>query len=138
MRAFAAFGFVFNLWLGYIVLIVQKDIEELPIVLIFLAMCVLLWFMAGSYIHMDREAVFISTGYGKFRIHWEEMKYIETDGNIFAFYGDDKRLVITLRFTGSRKQDFIKLMDEQIAPRNIKIIPVMAVPWTHKNTRVRS
>jgi hypothetical protein len=96
------------------------------------------WFVVSTYFEISNQYVLINTFYGRFRINWDEVKYIETNGHLYAFIGEDKRVVIVTPLMASSKMkelnDFIMQQTEE---RNIEVRQTNLVPTTHKNACVK-
>lgn len=91
------------------------------------------WFVAVTYVEMSNQYILVNTFYGRFRINWDEVKYVETNGSgsLYAFCGENKRVVIV----ASTKLN--NLMWQQIQDRSIEVQEAGLMPITHKNTRVK-
>jgi len=95
-----------------------------------------LWVFASSYIEMTDQYVFVQVPYGRFKINWDEVTRIETNGAYYAFIGDEKRIVIALSLMSSAQKRMHELMNLQVAKRNIEVHQSATIPMTHKNSRV--
>jgi len=96
----------------------------------------LLWVLASSYIEMTDQHVLVQVPYGRFKINWDEVTRIETNGTYYAFIGEDKRIVIAMSFANSAKRQMYELMKSQAEKRKIEIKLSGLIPLTHKNSRV--
>ncbi|MGC1377565.1 MAG: hypothetical protein WA821_15130 [Anaerolineales bacterium] len=99
--------------------------------LLFGFFCVLPWLAAVTYVEMSDQYILVNTFYGRFRIDWDEVEYVETNGHTYAFTGKNKRVAI---MTSEKLND---LMRRQIENRKIKIYEHPFVPGTHMNARVK-
>jgi hypothetical protein len=100
-------------------------------------LCGLLWILASSNIEMSDQYILVQVPYGRFKINWDEVKYVETDGALFAFTGEEKRVVIAIPLMSSSKKKMCDLMNSQIEKRKIRIKQSAFVPKTHKNSRTK-
>jgi len=101
------------------------------IALLFGFFVVLPWLVAITYVEMSDQYILVNTFYGRFKIDWDEVEYVETNGHTYAFIGKYKRVVIII---SKKLSDF---MWRQIKSRNIEVRESAFVPNTQKNTRVK-
>jgi hypothetical protein len=106
------------------------------VTLVFVFLGGLLWVLASSYIEMTDQYIFVQVPYGRFKINWNEVTRIETNGTYYAFIGSDKRIVIALSLMSSAQKQMHKLMNLQATERNIEIKLSGTIPLTQKNSRV--
>jgi hypothetical protein len=106
------------------------------IALMFGFLGMLLWVLASSYIEMTDQYVFVQVPYGRFKIDWDEVKQIDTNGTYYAFIGNDKRIVIAMSLMSSSQKQMYELMNLHIGKRNIEVRQSTTIPMTHKNSRV--
>ena len=97
---------------------------------------IILWLLANSFIEMSNEKVLVSVPYGRYQIRWDEVNLIETNEQLYAFIGKDKRLVISLTFANKSSRDALELLEIQCKERNIEIKKSLSVSRTHLNTKI--
>jgi hypothetical protein len=108
-----------------------------PFVLLLLGGGVFLLMESRSYIQVDADAVKVKVTRGTFRIPWAEVTTIRVRGSVYAFEGNDKRLVVTFLLAGSGKGDVISLIRKIAEQRAISVVENAKPPLTQWNTRVR-
>jgi hypothetical protein len=97
-----------------------------------------LYKLAGSYIKVNHEYVAVSVPYGIFKIYWPEIKKIRTSGPFIGFFGDDKRVIISLTFANKHALELIEIVKTQAQKHKIEIAALQAgerMPTTHLNSR---
>jgi hypothetical protein len=95
------------------------------------------WFLGGGFIRISAEDIFLNTLHGKYRIFWDEVRYIETNGVIFAFCGDDKRVVVMLTpIAVTNRSRMLKAIETLASRRKIEIRSGEAIPLTQSGSRV--
>ena len=137
MKAFSIFGvieFLLFAWLSW------QNTHTFYIALLFLLFalfCGYTFIASRSTIELDLESVVVTAPYGRYKIRWDDVRLIETNGVTIVFRGDDKRLVIVMTFVGQGRREMYKFLNSQIEQRQIEVKPLSSIPLTHKNTRVR-
>ncbi len=102
--------------------------------------CWLLWGLFGASIEANSEFIRVKAINGRYKIFWQEVTVIRTDGSFMGFIGNDRRLVISLHNQNQEAGMFqlLQLIDEQARRRNIPIEKLtlgQSMPLTHENTR---
>jgi hypothetical protein len=92
--------------------------------------------LSRSSIEMTADDIIVNVPYGRYGIKWQEVKSIETNGQLVAFNGENKRLVISLTFASNQAKAMREFMDSQIKLRQIDVKQSIRVPRTHMNARL--
>jgi hypothetical protein len=103
----------------------------------FTGLSVLCWFLADSFIEVSEESVLVSVIYGRYKILWSEITSVTTNGRMYSFEGNDKRVVISLSLAGGTTRQALQLVQEMCARRGVPILENISVPMTHRNSKVK-
>jgi hypothetical protein len=101
---------------------------------------VLTWFfisLARSYIAIDSQAIMIQFPYGQFKMFWEEIEKVVTNGFLFSFQGGEKQLYVSVVMIGKGKHEFYHYLVTQIQARGISLVSSRQIPTAQRNTRVK-
>src|SRR5689334_9054570 len=79
------------------------------------------WLVIGTYVEMDSQRILLHTIYGKFKINWNEVKYLETDGRIYAFTGENKRVAIIMSSDTAKMKQLSQFAAQQLKMHQIEI-----------------
>lgn len=116
----------------------------IPLIFLFFALLGLYIVLASGHMEVDSKSIRFYSHFGKYKINWDEIKYIEIDkqlGNI-VFFGDEKVLqTIGLQgWTGKKeKLEMADFLFEQIENRKIEIRQTeKAMFRLSKNTKIKS
>lgn len=86
--------------------------------------------VTNTYIEINEQFILLTTFYGKFKINWDEVKYLEKNRRIYAFTGENKRVAIIVA------PKLINFIMQQVQKRNIEVRESYMVPDTQKNSRI--
>jgi hypothetical protein len=108
---------------------------------VFFAAFALLEFLAlllsFSTLQINYESVVMTAFYGVYKINWDEVKTIETNGIIIALFGENKRFPMHLGMAGKERVEFSGFLENLIQQRQIEVKPLSSRWMTHKNTKIR-
>ena len=136
MKVFSVFGFLFFGWFAFLSFRSGESFGTIAIFLFFATASFYLWFLANSFIEVSDEKIMVSVPYGRYQIGWDEITSIKTNGEMYAFIGHGKRVVISLTFASSAARQALELINEQCQQRNLEIQKSVTVPLTHLNSKV--
>ena len=136
MKVFSVIGFLFFGFGAFMSFKTGESLGTIAIFLFFAAGSFYLWFLASSFIEVSNEKVMVSVPYGRYQIGWGEITSIETNGKMYAFIGQDKRVVISLTLASSASRQALELINEQCKQKNLEIQNSVTVPLTHLNSKV--
>ncbi len=92
---------------------------------------------ARSTIEIDQNTIVASSPpHGVYKMRWQDVQFVETNGAAFAFVGDDKHLVISLGFVGNGKREFLAFFDDFVQERKIEVKPIAKMRFSQKNTKI--
>jgi len=97
-----------------------------------------LYKLASSYIKVNDEYVAVSVPYGTFKIYWSEITKIQMSGLFIGFFGDNKRVIISLAFANKRSKELLKIIVNQAQKHKSRIESLRIgerMPMTHLNSR---
>jgi hypothetical protein len=100
----------------------------------------LTWFfvsLARSYIAVDSQAIMVQFPYGQFKMFWEDIERVVTNGFLFSFQGGEKQLFVSMVVVGKGKREFYRYLVTQIQARSIALVSARQVSTAHRNTRVK-
>jgi len=90
-----------------------------------------------STLEIDQKTItFSSPPHGIYRMNWSDVRYIETNGTLFALLGDDKHLVFSLAYFGNGRSEFLSFFDEFVQERKIELEPLTKIRFSQKNIKV--
>jgi hypothetical protein len=105
----------------------------------FILLGILNFILSQTSIEVDKDSITLhSPPFGVYQINFSEVQYIEIGGQTIAFFGRNKRLVITLAFV-SRKRlpEFFYFINKFAEDTNIPISSISSVwPLMQKNTKI--
>jgi hypothetical protein len=136
MKVVAALGIIMFGGFAIIGLLNHEEISIVGMSFLFALGGIILWLLANSFIEMSNEKILVSVPYGRYQIRWDEINLIETNEKLYAFIGEDKRLVISLTFANKSSRDALELLEIQCKERNVEIKKSLSVPRTHLNTKI--
>jgi len=136
MKAISVVGFLFFGFGVFMSFKTGESIGTITIFLLFAAGSIYLWLLASSFIEVNDEKIMVSVPYGRYKMGWSEITSIETNGKMYAFIGQDKRVVISLTLASSVSRQALELINEQSKQRNLEIQNSVTVPLTHLNSKV--
>ena len=97
-----------------------------------------LYKLASSYIKINSDYVLVNVPYGTFKIKWIEVRQIKVSSPLIGFFGDDKRVIISLAFGNRKAGELLNIMYRQAEKYKIEISPLKqgeTLPITHLNSR---
>ena len=100
----------------------------------------LTWFfisLARSYIAIDSQAIMAQFPYGRFRMGWEEVERVVTNGFLFSLQGGEKQLFVSMVVVGKGKREFYRYLVTQIQARGIALVSARQIPTAQRNTWVK-
>ena len=136
MKVFSVVGFLFFGFGAFMSFRTGESLGTIAIFLFFAAGSFYLWFLANSFIEVSNEKVMVSVPHGRYQIKWSEINSIETNGQMYAFTGQDKRVVISLTLASSASRQALELINEQCEQRKLEIQKSFSIPRTHLNSKV--
>lgn len=92
--------------------------------------------LSFSTIRINSMSIITKAPHGIHKINWDEVNSIETDGIIFAFFGNGKRFPIHLGMASKEKFEFTNFLEQLVIQRQIDVKPLSSRWLTHKNTKV--
>jgi hypothetical protein len=119
---------------------VQINTQIIGVTLFFAGFAILEFFvllLSFSAIQINRESVMMTAFYGVYKINWDEVKRIETNGVIITLFGENKRFPLHLGMAGKERIEFSNFLENMIQQRQIEVKPLSSRRMTHKNTKIR-
>ena len=113
---------------------------------VLIAVCYVLFTLLGIYtfitslaiIEINQESIkVISPPHGVYRMYWQDVKYVETNGKAYAFFGDNKCLMISLAYVRNGKREFNIFFGNFTQERQVDVRPLSSVWLRQKNTKVK-
>jgi len=93
--------------------------------------------------HIDKVYITVKPAMCLYRMAWDEITYIETNGsrgsrigNTVVFRSNTKSIVVNLAFTGKQGNIVRSILEQEISGRNIPIRPLHTVSPKNINTRI--
>jgi len=110
------------------------------------AVCYVLFALLGIYtfisslaiIEINQESInLISPLHGVYSMYWQDVQYVETNGKLYAFLGDNKCLVISLAYVRNRRREFDIFISNFIQVRQLDVKPLSSIWLRQKNTKIK-
>ena len=95
-----------------------------------------IWALAKSTVEVDQFSIVVHSPHGCYRMKWDEINKITTNGTLFSFQNDHKHLSVSMAFAGAGRISFYQYVNFQIERRQIALQYPGRVPLLQKNTRV--
>ncbi len=102
----------------------------------FAVLSVWAFLLSFTTVEANGEVLIVNTPHGMYRIGWNEIGRIETDGAIMAFLGENKCLPISLRMLGKGKWELLDFVAYQIRKRDIEVKSLSPRSTKNRNTKV--
>jgi len=136
-KAMYIFGAVSLLVFAVLLYIVTHQILFSAVFGVFGLLNVYTIILSQATIDVDQNTITLfSPPRGTYKFYWRDLRYIETDRNTYAFFGDDKHLVVTLAFVGKRKREFYSFVQHLIKERRCEVRPLSSKLLMQKNTKI--
>ena len=108
----------------------------LPITIIFTLFFASGIWLSSTSIEITADDIVVTTPHGRYGIKWQEVRSIETDGDVVAFNGENKRLVLSFAFASVKAKDMLEFLDPRIRLREIDVRYEAVVSRVQKNVRL--
>jgi hypothetical protein len=92
--------------------------------------------LSFTTIVINHDSIIVSTPHGIYKIGWNEVRVIETNGVSFAFVGEEKCLPINLSMAGKGKKEFYRFMEKIDQSGKITVKPLTPQSMKQRNTKI--